>query len=184
MMDNLLVVVQPNAGCSWLFLLFLAVAVAAADQGWTETHEVDDYQLAQPPWGISSYGNVDGNRSNYLSAGGFIMDIVRPGWSWHSGRQQQLIAPFCYDTIPNLMSACYTGQVKNECRAKLDGTPTYGGRFCLTNRPHTIIGPVCWNGQCYGAATRQVCESSSIQNGWFVGGKSNNFFHAHNGDGQ
>jgi hypothetical protein len=129
------------------------------------------YRYDQPPWGPTSYGNADQYGSDY-PASQFVLDIVRPGWSWNSNRQQQLIAPFCYDTVPRGMSTCYTGQVQDNCQSVLQGTPAYGNRFCLTDQPHTIIGPVCWNRTCYGEETRQACASI---NGWFVGGKDANY---------
>jgi hypothetical protein len=134
----------------------------------------EHYHHRQPPWGISSYGIVfNSNHSNYLSAGGFALDVVRPGWSWHSQRQKQLVAPFCYDTIPNAGSTCFSSDVADNCQSVLRGTPAYGNRFCLTDQPHTIIGPVCWNGTCHGEETQQAC--TAVNNGWFVGGGSSNY---------
>jgi hypothetical protein len=136
-----------------------------------ELQDPEYYRHRQPPWGISSYGNVNRNHSNYLAAGGFVLDIVRPGWSWHSQRQEQLVAPFCYDVAPNALSICYSGDVADNCHSVLQGTPAYGDRFCLTDQPHTIIGPVCWNGTCHGAETRQTC-ATAVNNGWYIGARS------------
>jgi hypothetical protein len=164
---------------AWV-VCFLAVSHAQSNSSSSNSSQPDDddagwipageYKL--PPWGWSSYGNVDEYGSLYFKASGFGVDIVRPGWSWKSNRQDQLVAPFCYDTVPGYMSSCFTGQVEESCQTELQGTPTYENLFCLTNKPHAIVGPVCWNRTCYGEETRQACEEV---NGWFVGGESSSF---------
>jgi hypothetical protein len=127
-----------------------------------------DFKL--PPWGFSSYGNSNANGSLYLQPAGYVLDVVRPGWSWSSNRQANRMAPFCYDDLPGYASTCYTGQVQNECNASLSGgMPAYNGLFCLSHEPHVIVGPVCWNRTCFGPETREAC--ATVKNGWFVGGK-------------
>jgi hypothetical protein len=183
-----LVVKHSNA---WLFVFLAVAAHAQSDSGGntsssnsSETGDPGDDTMGwipaaeykQPPWGFSSYGNVDEYGSAYLAAAGFALDIVRPGWSWHSNRQgAQLVAPFCYDIVPGYMTTCFTDAVQEHCTTSgLQGTPAYGNLFCISNQPHTIVGPVCWNRTCYGEQTRQACtavakDEDTAAGAWYVG---------------
>jgi hypothetical protein len=110
-----------------------------------------------PPWGMSSFGNVDEFGSHYREAG--FADIVRPGWSW-TRPELHHSAPFCYDTLPGRVSQCYPGEVKTVCEEKLGGISAYQDTVCLPNKnqPFAVVGPVCWNHTCYPEETKRACE--------------------------
>ena len=122
----------------------------------------DYYQI--PPWGLSSFGNVDEFGSNYRGQPGFA-NVVRSGWSWTRSEMRKS-APFCYDTLAGYSSSCYTESVKEICEESLGGISAYGDRLCLSKEPFDVLGPVCWNLTCYGEETEAACEAVG---GYFIG---------------
>ena len=122
----------------------------------------DYYKI--PPWGLSSFGNVDEFGSNYRGQPAFA-DVVRSGWSW-TQREMRKSAPFCYDTLAGYSSSCYTGSVKEICEESLGGISAYGDRLCLSKKPFGVLGPVCWNLTCYDEETKAACDAVG---GYFIG---------------